>query len=160
MSWTEGSSGLRLERTRRLSPRAGRGWLWWGLPLTWGAVFAALAMLELHLARVQIGHPGRPRWAFVAVAAGGVAGLVMYFVSLWREQPSKAQRVALQALIHDPRGAVGAVVVIQDGRPAVIATICSLDEYEALLASGRLPAEHQLYLPDDYLPGGQPPRGT
>jgi hypothetical protein len=84
----------------------------------------------------------------------------MYFVSLWREQPSKAQRVALQALIHDPRGAVGAVVVIQDGRPAVIATICSLDEYEALLASGRLPAEHQLYLPDDYLPGGQPPRGT
>jgi len=127
--------------------------------LIWGVVFVALCLLELHLARVQIGHPGRPRWAFVAVAAGSVAGLVMFFVSTWRQQPSKAQRVALQALIHDLRGAVGAVVAIQDGSPVVIATICSLNEYEALLESGRIPAEHHLYLPDDYLPGGQlPPR--
>lgn len=158
MNWTEGRASLELDHTRRLSPQAGRVSLWWGLPLTWGVVFAALTLLEFHLARVQIGHPGRPRWAFVAVAAGSVAGLVMFFVSLWRQQPSKAQRVALQALIHAPRGAVGAVVAIQDGRPVVLATICSLNEYEELLNSGRIPAEHHLYLPDDYLPGGQRPR--
>jgi hypothetical protein len=93
---------------------------------------------------------GRVDWLFVALLSTAVTGIVVAVVRELRARPSPVQRAALEA-IFDARepGIIGAVLVMKNGTPEVIATVRSREEYLELAGSGRLPVDHLLFMPDD-----------
>jgi hypothetical protein len=92
----------------------------------------------------------RVDWRFVALLAGAVAGAVVMLVHELRGRPSPAQQAALAAIFNseDPN-TIGAVVVMKNGTPEVIATVRSREEYLELAGAGQLPVDHLVFLPDD-----------
>ena len=97
-------------------------------------------------------YPDSPQsieWLGVGLYAAAPAGLLMMIVQRLRAQPSPEQRAALSAIFRAGPGTIGAVVVTRNGKPEVVATVRSIDEYMALAGSGQLPHDHRVYLPDD-----------
>jgi hypothetical protein len=117
----------------------------------WAGAFVALSVLEYYQSTHQQGHSGRIDWLAVAIPAGAVAGLVVMIVERIRAEPTPEERAVFWAIFHSPPGTIGAVVVTRDGKPEVIATVRSVEEYLKLAGSGQLPPDHRVFLPNDII---------
>ncbi|HEX5752817.1 MAG TPA: hypothetical protein VFZ09_41820 [Archangium sp.] len=115
----------------------------------WAGAFLALSVLEYYQSTHQQGHSGRIEWRAVALLAGAVAGLVVMIVERIRAEPTPEERAVFWAIFHSPPGTIGAVVVTRNGKPEVIATVRSTEEYLKLAGSGQLPPDHRVFLPED-----------
>jgi hypothetical protein len=93
----------------------------------------------------QVDYAG---WALAAVAP---AGLVVMIVQRIRAEPTPEERAVFWAIFHSPPGTIGAVVVTRNGKPEVIATVRSTEEYLKLAGSGQLPPDHRVFLPNDII---------
>lgn len=122
-------------------------WLFAGI--VWAVSFGAVAGLQSYLAARRQAGSGRVDWLFVSVLATALTVAVVSVVRRLRSQPSAAQQAALGALLDAEPGKLGAVVVMRNGVPEVIATVRSREEYLVLLQSGQLPEDHSLYLTED-----------
>ncbi|KFA87296.1 hypothetical protein Q664_48520 [Archangium violaceum Cb vi76] len=76
----------------------------------------------------------------------GPAGLVVMLVQRIRAEPTPEERAAFWALLAAEPGTIGAVVVKKKGKPEVIATVRSVEEYWMLAANGKLPHEHYFFM--------------
>ncbi|WP_223738073.1 hypothetical protein NR800_11560 [Corallococcus interemptor] len=93
---------------------------------------------------------GQVDWLFVALLSTAATGIVVAIVRELRARPSSVQQVALKAIFNAKEpGTIGAVLVMKNGSPEVIATVRSREEYLELANSGRLPVDHLVFLPDD-----------
>jgi hypothetical protein len=114
-----------------------------------GPIWLGAALLVTGLV-YQRSPTGRVDWLFVVLLSTAFTGIVVAFVRALRTRPSPMQRAALEAIFHAKEpGTIGAVLVMKNGTPEVIATVRSREEYLELAASGRLPEEHLVFLPDD-----------
>jgi hypothetical protein len=77
-------------------------------------------------------------WLAVAMVAGAVAGLVVLLVERIRAEPTPEERAVFWAIFHSPPGTIGAVVVTRNGKPEVIATVRSVEEYLKLAGYGNV----------------------
>ena len=68
-----------------------------------------------------------------------------------RAEPTPEERAAFWAIFHSEPGTIGAVVVTRDGKPEVLATVRSVEEYVKLAGSGHLPPDHRVFLPNDVI---------
>ena len=68
-----------------------------------------------------------------------------------RAEPTPEERAVFWAIFHSPPGTIGAVVVTRNGKPEVIATVRSVEEYVKLAGSGQLPPDHRVFLPNDII---------
>ncbi len=80
------------------------------------------------------------------MVTGAVAGLVVLIVERIRAEPTPEERAAFWALLAAEPGTIGAVVVKKNGKPEVIATVRSVEEYWMLSAKGKLPHEHYFFM--------------
>jgi hypothetical protein len=123
-------------------------WLLGGI--VWAGASVPIAGLAFYASWRKHGAEARVDWLFVGLLAGAIAGAVVMAVHELRSRPSPAQQAALSAIFNATNpGTIGAVVVMKDGTPEVIATVRSREEYLELAGSGRLPADHLVFLPDD-----------
>ncbi|HEX5747258.1 MAG TPA: hypothetical protein VFZ09_13530 [Archangium sp.] len=90
--------------------------------------------------------PGPISWPSLALIAACAAILVVMIVQRIRSEPTPEQRAAFWALLEAEPGTVGAVVVKKKGKPEVIATVRSVEEYWMLAGLGKLPHEHTLVM--------------
>lgn len=116
--------------------------------LVWLVAFGALSVFWLYWS-VRHDLQGRIDWRGLGVMALGPTGLILMVVQHMRERPSAEQRAALAAIFAAGPDTRGAVLVTRQGKPQVIATVRSREEYLELLGSGQLPEEHSVYLPDE-----------
>ena len=117
--------------------------------LAWAGAFLAIAGIESYQVSRHPEGSRRVDWLFVFILSSALAAAVVMVVRRIRSRPSAAQKAALAALLHEAPGTTGAVVVMKEGTPEVIATVRNREEYLELLRAGRLPEDHQLFLTDD-----------
>ena len=114
--------------------------------MVWVVAFGVVSVLWIDLS-IRQKLSGPIGWPGLALMAVGPAGLVMLIVQRIREEPTPEQRAAFWALLAAEPGTVGAVVVKKKkGKPEVIATVRSVEEYWMLAAHGKLPHEHTLVM--------------
>ncbi|MBN8231221.1 hypothetical protein JYK02_27250 [Corallococcus macrosporus] len=124
------------------------GWVLAGL--LWLGTAILVTGLVSHVRAPESGATGQVDWVFVALLSTAVTGILVAIIREFRARPSPMQRAALDAIFNarEP-GTIGAVVVMKNGTPEVVATVRSRDEYLELAGSGRLPVDHRVFLPDD-----------
>ncbi|MFY0578145.1 hypothetical protein ACN28S_30900 [Cystobacter fuscus] len=118
--------------------------------LLWLGTSIIVTGLVFYVSAREPGSEGQVDWLFVGLLSTAVTGLVVAIVRELRARPSPMQQAALTAIFNaeDP-DTIGAVVVMKNGTPEVVATVRSRDEYLELAGSGRLPEDHLVFLPDD-----------
>jgi hypothetical protein len=97
------------------------------------------------------GLTGQVDYAGWGLMALGPAGLVVMIVQRIRAEPTPEERAVFWAIFHSPPGTIGAVVVTRNGKPEVIATVRSVEEYLKLAGSDQLPPDHRVFLPNDII---------
>lgn len=116
--------------------------------VTWLITFTVAYCFRLYL-RLRHGEEYEVNWRVAALGATGVAGMAVLIVKRIQEEPTQEELVALEAVFQAGPGTLGAVVVTRNGVPEVVATVRSREEYLQLAASGSLPADHFVFLPED-----------
>ena len=113
-------------------------WLLGGL--LWLGTAAIVTGLVFHVSSREPGSKGRVDWLFVALLSTAITGIVLMVVREVRARPSPMQQAALTAIFNaeDP-ATIGAVVVMKNGTPEVVATVRSREEYLELAGSGNCP---------------------
>lgn len=124
---------------------------WWVLAgLLWLGTAIIATGLVFHVSSREPGSTGQVDWLFVTLLSTAVTGIVVAIIREFRARPSPIQRAALTAIFNaEEPGTIGAVVVMKNGTPEVVATVRSRDEYLELAGSGRLPVDHFVFMPDD-----------
>jgi membrane protein implicated in regulation of membrane protease activity len=124
--------------------------LWLLAGLLWLGTSIIVTGLVFYVSSREPGSTGKVDWLFVALLSTAVTGIVVAIVRELRARPSPMQQAALTAIFNaeDP-DTIGAVVVMKNGTPEVVATVRSRDEYLELAGSGQLPEAHLVFLPDD-----------
>lgn len=117
--------------------------------MVWLSAFVAMTGLEFYWKARQKTRAEGMDWLLVVVGSAALAGMIMMIVERVQSRPSLEQRAALSAIFRAGSGTIGAVVVTKNGKPEVVATLRSVDEYVQLAGSGQLPHDHRVYLPDD-----------
>jgi len=114
----------------------------------WVVTFVAVSGFWLYegLYKGRTGQIDYAAWALFAVSP---AGLVVMIVRRIRAEPTPEERAAFWAIFHAEPGTIGVVVVTRNGKPEVIATVRSTEEYLTLAGSGQLPPDHRVFLPND-----------
>lgn len=120
----------------------------WLFVVIWLIAFGVVHVIRFCLG-LRRGEPLETDWKFAAIAAASYAGLIVLIVKDLRDRPTPEQLAALGAIFQAGPGTLGAIVVKRNGVPEVIATVRSREEYLELAASGQLPPDHTLYLPED-----------
>lgn len=129
---------------KRLTP------LWLLAGLLWLGTAIIVTGLVFYVSAREPGSAGQVDWLFVALLSTAVTGIVVTIVREFRARPSPMQQAALTAIFNaEEPDTIGAVVVMKNGSPEVIATVRSRDEYLELAGSGRLPEDHFVFMPDD-----------
>ena len=124
--------------------------LWWiglGVWVVFFVAFTGYWVYEGH----RRGLTGQVDWAGWGLMALGPAGLAVMIVQRIRAEPTPEERAVFWAIFHSPPGTIGAVVVTRNGKPEVIATVRSVEEYVKLAGSGQLPPDHRVFLPNDLI---------
>jgi hypothetical protein len=116
--------------------------------VTWLITFTAGYCFRLYL-RLRYGDEYEINWRIAALLATGVAGMAVLIVQRLQEEPTQEELAALDAIFQAGTGTIGAVVVTRNGVPEVVATVRSREEYLQLAASGRIPVDHFVFLPED-----------
>lgn len=118
--------------------------------LLWLGTAIIVTGLAFHVSSREPGSTGQVDWLFVALLSTAITGVIVAIMRELLARPSPMQRAALAAIFNAKEpGTIGAVVVMKNGAPEVVATVRSRDEYLELAGSGRLPVDHLVYLPDD-----------
>jgi hypothetical protein len=123
--------------------------LWLLGVLVWPGAFLIVTGIIFYVNSRKPDPSGSSHWPFICVLASAITAAVVLVVRDIRARPSALQRAALEVLLNAEPGTIGAVVVMNNGRPEVIATVRSREEYLERAGKGQFPTDHYLYLSAD-----------